>query len=295
MTALSSRGLTGLKKGQIMRFWGLAIGTAILSLSSLSSRAVADQACFSLRGDEAIAACTRDIENSQDTTRGRRSRAIAYNNRGDAYRAKGDIDLAIADYDEAIVLDPNYAHAYYNRGNVFGDDKGDASRAIADFNDAIRLNPNYLAAYFSRARAYFYSGNSANALADIGHAAQLSPKDAYMALWLDVIAQRANAPSRLTESISSIDMTVWPAPVVQLFVGRLTPTAVLAAAEDDDPEKKKGKVCEANFYGGELALRQKSSMDEAVRQLRLAAAACPPNFAESFAAKAELKALGITP
>jgi lipoprotein NlpI len=173
--------------------------------------------------------------------------------------------------------------------------KDDAPLAIADFSAAIRLNPNYLAAYFSRARAYFYSGNSANALADVGRAAQMSPKDAYMALWLDVIAQRSNVPSRLAESISNIDMTVWPAPVVQLFVGRTTLTAVPAAAEDDDPDKKSAKVCEANFYSGELALRQKSSMDEAVRQLRSAATACPPNFTESFAAKAELKALGITP
>lgn len=272
-----------------MRSWGLLTGTATFLLLS---QAAADQACYSRRGEEAIAACTRDIENLQNTAR---SRAVAHNNRGDAYRAKGNSDLAIADYDEAILLDPSYAHAYYNRGNVYGDDKGDASRAIADFSDAIRLNPNFVAAYFNRARAYLYSGSSANALADIDHAAGLSPKDAYNALWLDIIGQRNDVPSRLAQSVSNIDMTVWPAPVIQLFLGRLTPAAVLAAAEDPDADKKKGLVCEANFYGGELGLRQKSSIDEAVHQLRLAATECPPNFTESLAAKAELKALGITP
>jgi lipoprotein NlpI len=103
----------------------------------------------------------------------------------------------------------------------------------------------------------------------------------------------ATAP--LAQSISNIDMTVWPAPVIQLFLGRLTPAAVLVAAEEADADKKKGLVCEANFYGGELGLRQKGSIDEAIHQLRLAATECPPNFTESLAAKAELKALGVTP
>ena len=42
--------------------------------------------------------------------------AIAYNNRGNAYKANGDLDRAIADYNQAIALDPKYALAYNNRG-----------------------------------------------------------------------------------------------------------------------------------------------------------------------------------
>ena len=41
----------------------------------------------------------------------------AYNNRGNAWYRRGDFDRAIAD-DEAIRLEPNYGHAYINRGGA---------------------------------------------------------------------------------------------------------------------------------------------------------------------------------
>jgi lipoprotein NlpI len=278
-----------LEQDRIMRCRGFLIGTVASLL--WASEAFAEQACYTRKGEEAIAACTRDIENLSTP----RERAVAYNDRGDAYRAIGKSDLAIADFGEAIGLDPKYAHAYYNRGNVYGDDKGDLSRAIADFSEAIRLNPYYIAAYFSRARAYLYSGDAVQALPDIERAAALNPKDAYSALWFDNIAQRNNVPSRLAQSISTIDMTVWPAPVIELYLGRQTQAGVLSVAGSADGDKRKGLVCEANFYGGELALRKKDSTDEAVRLLRSAATDCPPEFTESLAAKAELKALGVAP
>ena len=40
----------------------------------------------------------------------------AYNNRGAAKAALGRYDDALADYDEAVRLKPDYAYAYYNRG-----------------------------------------------------------------------------------------------------------------------------------------------------------------------------------
>jgi lipoprotein NlpI len=57
-------------------------------------------------------------------------------------------------------------------------------------------------------------------------------------------------------------MPTWPAPVVRLFLGYLSPAETLAAAEDKDPNIKQGQVCEANFYSGKLALL-KGAKDEA--------------------------------
>jgi len=131
-------------------------------------------------------------------------------------------------------------------------------------------------------------------LADVSEASELDPQDAYKVLWADIVAQRNNAPSRLSQASMRIDMTPWPAPIVRSFLGRMPPEAVLAAADDPDAKKKKNQVCEANFYGGELALRL-NAKDEAVRLFRLAANGCAKDVNEWFAANAELKALGETP
>ena len=89
----------------------------------------------------------------------------AYKNRGDAYQNKGDYDRAIADYSEAIRLDPKYAGAYNNRGDAYRD-KGDNDRAIADYNEAIRIDPKYANAYNSRGAAYRAKGDNDRAIAD---------------------------------------------------------------------------------------------------------------------------------
>ncbi len=212
-----------------------------------------------------------------------------FNNRGFAYYAKGDYDRAIADYDEAIRLDPKFALAYNNRGNAYYA-KGEYNRAIADYDGAIRLDPKDSSAYFNRGRANLYAGALPKALADLNQASALDPKYAYAALWLDIVGQRNNIPSRLSQAISTIDMAAWPAPVIRMFLGQMTPAAVLAAADDPDATKQKGQVCEANFYSGEWALRT-GAKDEAARLFRLAAADCPQDFVEWSAANAELKAL----
>jgi lipoprotein NlpI len=100
--------------------------------------------------------------------------------------------------------------------------------------------------------------------------------------------------SRLADRTKQIDMTKWPAPVIRLYLDQLTPEAVLRATDDADANTKKGQVCEANFYTGELALQQ-GNKDEATRLFGLATMDCPKSFNEYVGAIAELRALGATP
>jgi len=246
--------------------------------------------CTHGTGNAAIAACTRAINSGPWRDAGL---AWAYVNRAKAYGDKGDYDPAIADATEAIGLDPRVALAYVNRGKAYLD-KGDYDPAIADATEAIRLDPKSSSGYFYRAAANVYAGSLPKAVADFNEASALNPKDAYAALWLDIAGQRSNVPSRLSQLISTIDMTKWPAPVIRLYLGQMTPEAVLAVAADDaaDATTKKSQVCEANFYSGELAL-QKGAKEDARRLFGLAAADCPKGFIEWSAANAELKALGV--
>jgi lipoprotein NlpI len=219
--------------------------------------------------------------------------ADAFTGRGIAYSAKGDNDRAIADYSEVIQLDPKDAKAFVSRGSAYSD-RGDLDRAIADYNEAIRLNPKSSLGYFARGRSYLFAGSVEKALADFNQASAQNPKNAYLALWVDIANRRNKLASRLAQASSQIDMTVWPAPVVRLFLDQMTPPAVLAAADDPNATKKKGQVCEANFYSAELSLT-KGLKDEATRLFRLAASDCPRSFNEWDAANAELKALGVVP
>jgi tetratricopeptide (TPR) repeat protein len=69
----------------------------------------------------------------------------------------GDYDKALADFNQAIQLDPTYVFAYNNRGNVYLH-KGDYDKAIADYDKAIQLDPKYAGAYDNRVKAYKVKG-----------------------------------------------------------------------------------------------------------------------------------------
>ena len=125
--------------------------------------------------DQRINGCSSIIQSGRET---RRNLAIAYYSRGLAYYDKGDDDRAIAEYIEAIRLDPKFAQAYSSRGLAY-DHKGDLGHADPDYNEAIRLDPKYAQAYFNRGNAYYQKGDDDRAIADYNEAIRLTPKYAY--------------------------------------------------------------------------------------------------------------------
>jgi tetratricopeptide (TPR) repeat protein len=100
--------------------------------------------------------------------------AVDAYNRGLARYHKGELDEAIADYTEAIRLDPQLAYAYYGRGNAYYK-KGDFDKAIADYTETIRFNPKYAEAYLYRGIAYFDVDDYENAVADLTEVLRLDP------------------------------------------------------------------------------------------------------------------------
>ena len=122
--------------------------------------------------DQRINGCSSIIQSGRET---RRNLAIAYYSRGLAYYDKGDDDRAIAEYNEAIRLDPKFAQAYSSRGLAY-DHKGDLGHADPDYNEAIRLDPKYAQAYFNRGNAYYQKGDDDRAIADYSEAIRLDPE-----------------------------------------------------------------------------------------------------------------------
>src|SRR5579872_1001954 len=94
--------------------------------------------------------------------------------RGTIWDEKHEYDKAIADFDEAIRLDPQSSTAFRRRGHVWTD-KQEYEKAIADFDEAVRLDPNDARGYFGRGRVWFEKKAPEKALADLTEAIRLDP------------------------------------------------------------------------------------------------------------------------
>ena len=101
----------------------------------------------------------------------------AYNNRGAAYFYMGDLDRAVLDYNQAIVLDDEYVEAYNNRGTAYLQ-LGETDRAIEDYNQAVLFDVDYGDAYNNRGAAYYRIGQFERAIRDFGDAIFLDSEDA---------------------------------------------------------------------------------------------------------------------
>ena len=104
--------------------------------------------------------------------------ALAYGGRGFAYSQKDDWDKAIADCTEAIGLDPKLGLAYSSRGFAYLQKK-EWDKAIADYTEAIGIDPKRAEDYASRGDAYSQKDDWDKAIAGYTEAIRLDPKNAW--------------------------------------------------------------------------------------------------------------------
>ncbi len=161
-------------------------------------------------------------------------RAYALANRGDAEKVLGSVKSAIAAYDAAIRLTPDFAAVYAKRGSAkynLGDYKGtikdydaaigtgldyasvyvnrgvskrnlrDHKGAIKDYNTAIRLDPENVEAYLNRGNARADLGNYETAIEDYNTAIRLKPKGIILPL---AYVKRASAKSDLGDNKGAV-------------------------------------------------------------------------------------------
>jgi lipoprotein NlpI len=208
----------------------------------------------------------------------------AFNGRGAAYVAKGNYDQAIQDFNEAIHLNPQAAGAFNGRGSAYFT-KGDYDRALQDLNEAIRLNPKSPRALLNLGIANIYAGHFSEAQQDLSQ--YLDPKDPYSVVWLYLARAKGGTDGKdeLKTNAAALNLSTWPGPVIQLYLGQNTPEDVLHAAGSDS-----GQRCEYSFYVGEYrALR--GERPEALALFRTASDGCPKDFIEYVPALTEVRDL----
>ena len=117
---------------------------------------------------------------------------------GDAAIKSSDFDRAIANFNEAIQLDPENANAFGGRGLAYLG-KGDLEQAIADFNRAIRFNPSNASAFNNRGVAYLRKRDYDLAIVDFSEAIRLNPN------YANAFCNRALAKQRSNDNSGSED------------------------------------------------------------------------------------------
>ncbi len=102
--------------------------------------------------------------------------ALTYYQRGNSYYSQRAYEKAIKDYTAAIKIKPNYNDAYYQRGLIYYQ-LNDNEKAITDLTQTLRINPNYTNAYNKRGQIYYKIGDYKNAIQDYSQSIRLNPKD----------------------------------------------------------------------------------------------------------------------
>ncbi len=90
---------------------------------------------------------------------------------------QGNYERAVAEYTQAITLNPRSIAAYGRRGDAYLA-LDDYERAIADYTHVIELDPGLIAAYKLRGGSYARWGKYEQAIADYDHFIELAPPEA---------------------------------------------------------------------------------------------------------------------
>ena len=90
---------------------------------------------------------------------------------------KGQVDEAIAHYQKALQIKPDYAEAHNNLGNALLQ-KGRVDEAIAHYQKALQIKPDNAEAHYNLGNALLQKGRVDEAIAQYQKALQIKPDSA---------------------------------------------------------------------------------------------------------------------
>lgn len=104
--------------------------------------------------------------------------AIELNNNGIIHSKNGDFYAGIWFYEKAIEKNPDYYHAYFNRGKSYAI-QGSYEKALSDFNVTININPIFSQAYAYRGMLFNEISKSNEAIISLNKAIEISPDNGF--------------------------------------------------------------------------------------------------------------------
>ncbi|MGH6977268.1 MAG: tetratricopeptide repeat protein, partial [Stellaceae bacterium] len=153
----------------------VSFGLVLAANAPAQSRDESWQRCASdtAAPDLKIGACTAIIQARGESDKNRNA---AFYNRGTAFSAKGQYDRAIADFSQALKLDPDDGISYIGRGNAYLQSR-DFDHAGPDFDAAIRLHAQPGIAYSGKGVIDLANDRYGRAVEDFGKTVSLQPDE----------------------------------------------------------------------------------------------------------------------
>jgi tetratricopeptide (TPR) repeat protein len=185
--------------------------------------------------------------------------ARAYINRGAAKKGKGDFDSAIADFDKAMALIPKYPTFYHIRGGA-KQAKGDLDAAISDYDQAIVLNPDDASTYTDRGSAKQAKGDFDGALADFDKAITLAKDNTgysqYARFHRDFLQRRLHRGDTAADLAKTVAKwnDGWPKTIGLYLSNALPEKDFLAQTTQSDAQTVRAQQCEAYYFIGTTKL-----------------------------------------
>jgi tetratricopeptide (TPR) repeat protein len=132
---------------------------------------------------------------------------------------------------------PNSARDYYESGLALERNKADHTSAIADFSEAIRLDPNFADAHYARAFAHEVLGHFAQAIADFNAVIRLAPTagdELVVEVGETPEASRVMRLGRLGESDEELDVAAVIQHGTGLDIARVSVKRGMASADNGE-------------------------------------------------------------
>ncbi|NJR53251.1 MAG: tetratricopeptide repeat protein [Acaryochloris sp. CRU_2_0] len=103
-------------------------------------------------------------------------KANLYFEKGRLFGIVGEREEAIASYDQALQIKPDFHEAWYNRGSALGE-LGHYEEAIASYNQALEIKPDFHEVWTYRGIALGNLGHYQEAIASYDQALKIKPDD----------------------------------------------------------------------------------------------------------------------